>query len=595
MHITLLDPLVARRIAAGEVIDRPQSVVRELLDNAIDAGPSVITVALTEGGITMITVVDDGAGIAKEDLPLCCVSHATSKVHTLEDLYHLSTMGFRGEALYSISAVSKITIASVSEGKDPFSITVDNGITHDVVPGGPEKGTRVTVENLFQDIPARRQFLKRPATEAQMCRNVFLEKAMAFPSMAFRLSVDGERTVDLPATTQKGRITDILRLDHEINPSDFEELSSSQERFKLYAVTSSPALHRSDRSCITIFVNKRPVEEFALVQAVTYGYGEMLPGGSFPYTSLFIDIDPTLVDFNIHPTKREVKLRNKAEVHHAVVELIQGGMRRTIPRMVVQTTTVQQPTLGMVAASTKENRSWTKQTGVSEPKAAYDGGKPLDAQWFSKAREILKMPEERLQVDKSRETEDSWDAQQHEEAEIVYIGQAFNLFLIAQKGDDLYLVDQHAAHERMLFNELKGKKQIQPLLVPVSFDVAPDVDEYLSQNLDVYLNLGVKLEKGKEPLTWELLAIPSLMRNIEHEIVDFIKEQTGSGPEIEKGLYAIISCHKAIKQGDVVDKTTGEELVKQVFALEDPVCPHGRTFVIRLSKKELMEAVGRIV
>jgi DNA mismatch repair protein MutL len=595
MHITVLDPLVARRIAAGEVIERPASVVRELLDNAIDAHPSMITVALTEGGTGMITVMDDGDGIAKEDLPLCCVSHATSKVHTLDDLYHLSTMGFRGEALYSISSVSRTTIASAVPGEEPFSITVDNGKTNPIVPGGPDKGTRVTVEGLFMDIPARRQFLKRPATEAQMCRNVFLEKAMAFPQVEFRLDMEGERTANLPATTPKGRVVDILKLDHRVDATEMEELSSQSERFRLYAVTSSPALHRSDRSGITIFVNKRPVEDYALVQAVTYGYGEMLPGSSFPYCSLFIDIDPTLVDFNIHPTKREVKLRNKAEVHHAVSQLIQGGMRRTIPRMVVQTTTVAQPTLPLESVH-QERPEHAAPSASHEPQPSYQGEKPLDPEWFSKAREILQSPPQaRMEVDKTREAADSWDVQQQEDQPIVYIGQAFNLFLIAQKGDDLYLVDQHAAHERILFDELRTTKQVQTLLVPRSFEVAPDVDAYLAQNLDVYLNLGIKLEKGTEPLMWKLLSVPSLMRDTEGEIVDFIREETGSSQEVEKGLYAIVSCHKAIRQGDVVDRATGAELVRQVFRLEDPVCPHGRTFVIRLSKKELMEAVGRIV
>jgi DNA mismatch repair protein MutL len=586
MRISLLDPLVARRIAAGEVIERPASVVRELLDNAIDAAPSTITVSITEGGSGSIIVIDDGQGIAKEDLPLCCVSHATSKVHTLDDLYHLSTMGFRGEALYSISSVSRTTIASSFQGAQPYSITVDNGASAPIIPGGPDTGTRVTVEGLFLDIPARRQFLKRPATESQMCRSVFLEKAMAFPSISFRLDNDGERIVILPATTAKARIVDILRIDHTLDATQMEELFSQAERFKLYAVTSSPSLHRSDRSGITVFVNRRPVEDYALVQAVTYGYGEMLPGGSFPYCCLFVDIDPTLVDFNIHPTKREVKLRNKAEVHHAVSQLIQNGMRRTIPRMVVETVTMaHQPSLDFT-----DHRET-----VHETRPTYEGEKPLDPQWFSKAREILQSPEAKMKIDKEREERDSWDVQRMQTDPLIYIGQAFNLFLIAQKGDDLYLVDQHAAHERILFNELRTNKQVQTLLVPLAFDVAPDVDAYLSQNLDVYVNLGIKLEKGKERLTWRLLSVPSLMRNIETDVVEFVREQTGSSTEVEKGLYAIVSCHKAIKQGDEVDRTTGEELVRQVFRLEDPVCPHGRTFVIRLSKKELMEAVGRIV
>ncbi|MFA6695879.1 MAG: DNA mismatch repair endonuclease MutL, partial [Sphaerochaeta sp.] len=336
MRIQKLDPLVAQRIAAGEVIDRPASVIRELLDNALDAGAKQLVASVTDGGLESIKLIDDGEGIAKDDLPLLCESHATSKVHDLEDLYHIKSMGFRGEALYSIAAVSTVTIASSYQGQDAYQITVDNGIKGEVQPGGPREGTTVSVEGLFKELPARRQFLKRPSTEATMCRYVLQEKALAFPERSFRFITDGKVRVDLPATSKKQRVLDVLAISQNIVPSEMIELYDSAGRFNLYAVCSSPALYRSDRSHIKIFVNNRPVEEFALVQAVTYGYGEMLHGGAFPYCYLFIDVDPTLVDFNIHPTKREVKLRNKAEIHHQVVGMISSQVRRTIPRIVAK-------------------------------------------------------------------------------------------------------------------------------------------------------------------------------------------------------------------------------------------------------------------
>jgi DNA mismatch repair protein MutL len=600
MHIALLDPLVARRIAAGEVIERPSSVVRELVDNAIDASPSSITIVLEEGGISHISVIDDGSGIAKEDLPLCCESHATSKIKTLDDLYHISSMGFRGEALYSISAVSRTTIASKAEGEDPATITVDNGKSGEVTSGGPDKGTKVTVENIFSAIPARREFLKRPSTEALMCKNVVLDKAIAYPDISFKMTNDGEVLLMLSKSDKKGRVIDVLSEDKKIVPSEMRELSASFPRFSLYAVASAPSLYRSDRSGIRIFVNNRPVDEFSLVQAVTYGYGEMLPGGAFPYCCLFVTIDPTLVDFNIHPTKREVRIRNKAEVHHAVTTMITEQMRRVIPRLVLSDTTVVQPNLNIQKQETEAKPNYQRDAEKPEGKS-YSASrspfynkeaakKPVDPQWFEKAREILSATH--LTEDKSQEKVDSWDAQQDEEAPLNYIGQAFDLFLIAEKGDDLYLVDQHAAHERILFNEIRSKKGVQPLLVPLPFEVDPEVDQYLEGNLDIYLNLGIKLEK-KENLLWNLLSIPALFKNIEGEIVSFIQHHTGDGAEVEKGLYAIVACHKAIKAGDKVDRTTAEMLLKEVFALEDPVCPHGRTFVIRLQKDELKQAVGR--
>jgi DNA mismatch repair protein MutL len=587
MKIHLLDPIVAQRIAAGEVIERPSSVMRELLDNAIDAHSSTIIASITEGGLEEITVIDDGEGIAKEDLPLCCESHATSKVTSFEDLYHLDTMGFRGEALYSIAAVSSITIASSFLKGDAFSITIDNGRKQAVVPGGPSEGTKVTVSGLFKEVPARRQFLKRPSTEATMCKNLLIEKALAFPDRSFKFYSDGQLKLELRATSKKQRILDALSTSQNIVPSEMIELFDTAGRFSLYALASSPAIFRSDRSHIKIYVNERPVEEYSLIQAVTFGYGELLPGGSFPYCYLFITVDPTLVDFNIHPTKREVKLRNKAEIHHQVVAMISSQVKRTIPRLIKEQEETFQPDLA--GSSETPYRAFQQRNTFPQPSMQKE--KPSDPLWFSKAREVLSQTDSHMQATRQTEQEDIWIAQATE-SEYTYIGQAFNLFLIAQKGDELFLVDQHAAHERILFDEIRGKKEVQSLIIPVEFEVDRDVDNYLMGNLDVYLNLGIKLERSAD-LFWKIWTIPAMFKEIEKEVVIFIQNHTGDSAEVEKGLYAIVSCHAAIKSGDVLDKNTAKAILDKVFAMEDPCCPHGRTFVVRLNKQELSEAVGR--
>ena len=591
MRIKLLDPLVAQRIAAGEVIERPASVLRELLDNALDAGAKTLVASVTDGGLEQIKLMDDGEGIEKEDLPLLCESHATSKVRELEDLYHIQSMGFRGEALYSIAAVSSITIESSYQGKDAFQITVDNGKKGAVLPSSTRKGTVVTVEQLFAEIPARRQFLKRPSTEATMCRQVLQEKALAFPEVAFRFLSDGKVRLDLPPATKRQRILDVLAINQNIVPSEMIELYDTAGRFSLYAVCSTPALYRSDRSHIKLFVNKRPVDEYSLVQAVTYGYGELLPGGSFPYCYLFIDVDPTLVDFNIHPTKREVKLRNKAEIHHQIVSMVQSQVRRTIPRLVKQQIQEEDETL---LAPYEPKREYTQQShhAVAERRTSYEAEqrKPVDPEWFQKAREILGNSST-VQTSRSSETENFW-AMQKDESSYEYLGQAFNLFLVAQKGDNLYLVDQHAAHERLLFDQIREKKQIQNLMIPLSFEVERDVDAYLKEHQDVYLNLGIKLERS-EDLLWQLSSLPSLYHTMEKEVVNFIQTMTGDAQEVEKGLYAIVACHAAITAGDKVDRVMALSLLDKVFSMEEPVCPHGRTFVVRLEKDELAKAVGR--
>lgn len=590
MRIKLLDSLVAQRIAAGEVIERPASVLRELLDNALDAGATTLVASVVDGGLEQIKLMDDGEGIDKEDLPLLCESHATSKVRELEDLYHIQTMGFRGEALYSIAAVSSITIESGRQDQDAFQITVDNGKKGAVLPSGARKGTVVTIERLFAEIPARRQFLKRPSTEATMCRQVLQEKALAFPEVAFRFLSDGKIRLDLQPATKRQRILDVLALNQNIVPSEMIELYDTAGRFSLYAVCSSPALYRSDRSHIKLFVNKRPVDEYSLVQAVTYGYGELLPGGSFPYCYLFIDVDPTLVDFNIHPTKREVKLRNKAEIHHQIVSMVQSQVRRTIPRLVSQEIRSEEEPLLSALEPKHEYSSHHSFPGHSSASPLVEQHKPVDPQWFQKAREILGNSRS-VETSRSSETDDIW-AMQKQDSSYEYLGQAFNLFLVAQKGDNLYLVDQHAAHERLLFDEIREKKLIQNLMIPIPFEVERDVDIYLSEHQDVYLNLGIKLER-QEDLVWQVLSLPALYRSIEKEVVSFIQTMTGDSEEVEKGLYAIVACHAAIKAGDKVDRMMALALLDKVFSMEEPVCPHGRTFVVRLEKNELAKAVGR--
>lgn len=594
MNIKRLDPLVAQRIAAGEVIERPASVMRELVDNALDANATAIVASIVEGGLTEITVIDDGDGIAQEDLPLLCESHATSKVTSVDDLFQLQTMGFRGEALYSIAAVSKISISSSYKLAPAYGITIDNGIKGEVLPGGPDRGTKITVEHLFREIPARRQFLKRPATEGTMCRNIIVEKSLPFPERSFKFYTDGKLRLDLPATTRKGRILDSLATSQNIIASEMLELHETAARFSLYAVSSSPAIFRSDRSHIKIYINNRPIEDYALVQAVTYGYGELLPGGSFPYCYLFITVDPTLVDFNIHPTKREAKLRNKAEIHHQIVSMIASQVKRTLPRLINEVqqnlTETSQPLhtpTNHLGFSPSQNRTSSSSFEKSPSYAQQD--KPQDPLWFQKAKEAL--GQNTMETSRRTEEVDIW-VEQVQEEQFIYIGQAFNLFLIAQKGNDLFLVDQHAAHERILFDAVRKKEGIQNLMIPVEFEVERDVDIYLQQRLDVYLTLGIKIERIGEML-WHLLSIPAMYKSIESEVISFIQSHAGDAKEVEKGLYAIVACHAAIKAGDSIDRTSAQELLKQVFALDEPICPHGRTFVVRLNKDDLAHSVGR--
>ncbi len=558
-RIRPLDPLVAQRIAAGEVIERPASVVRELLDNSIDAGASTITVQVVEGGIERITVIDDGEGIPSEELPLCCHSHTTSKVASLDDLYNLSSLGFRGEALYSIAAGAKVTIASHHPSSTPATLIVDNGIDGELLPVGPAKGTRVDVEHLFATLPARRLFLKRPASEALMCRRTLIEKARSFPEIAFRFYEGEELKIDLPATTHRERILDTLKNDKRVVAGETIEMSDKGGNFSLYAVASNGAYWRSDRSNIGIYLNNRPIDEYALVQAVSYGYGERLPGGAFPYFYLFVTVDPELVDFNIHPAKREAKLRNLAEIHQQVVAMIRSHLTvKELPKVEVER---QKEFFKGYSAPAKYS---------APPQGASEA--PRESDWFDRAKEIF------LEEDGPS---------------FRYLGQLFSLFLIVEKDSSLYLIDQHAAHERLLYDQVRQGGGVQNLILPIVFEVERSVDTFIETNFELYREWGLHLER-KDELLWELSTLPASWKSIEGVIVDFLSSQTtGDRSELEKRLWATVACRAAVKDGDPITREAAETLIEQVLQLENPVCPHGRIFVVEITKESLWKAVGR--
>lgn len=573
--IAILDSLVAQRIAAGEVIERPASVVRELLDNALDSGATEISVILVDGGTSRITVIDNGSGIASDELALVCQSHATSKVSTLEDLYNLTSMGFRGEALYSIAAAAKVTIASKKEGDEATTIVVDNSSVGKISPGGPLKGTRVDVEDLFMYVPARKMFLKRNSTEYTMCKNVFIEKALAFPDISFKLYDENRLTLSFEPSSLQQRVISSLSTDKRVTPTDMIEISDEGARFSFVAITTSGASYRNDRSHIRVYVNKRAIDEYALVQAASYGYKELLPGGAFPYSYLFITVDPELVDFNIHPAKREAKIRNLAEIHHSVT----STLRKQLPQQLAHVSLKSPSSSPQQELYYTPKGTSTYDTLFSPAPRTYN--RPSDDSWFERAKEVLQQKQE------EPHTRSSYNFH--------YIGQLFTLFLLVEKDDSLYLIDQHAAHERLLYDQIRSDKGVQHLMLPIEFEVEYSIDQFLLHNSEKYATYGLTLKK-KGDLRWELTTIPSLWKSIEKDVIAFITSFSATDPqELEKRLYSTIACRAAVKAGDAVDMYTAEALIQQVFDLENPVCPHGRVFVIEITKEQLYQSVGRII
>ncbi len=576
-RIRILRDSVARQIAAGEVIDRPFSVVRELLDNSIDAGSTSVDVYVEAGGVSSVRVVDNGSGMTKEDLDLCWHSHATSKIEQVEDLDRLVSLGFRGEALASMAACSRLTITSKTpESPTAHRLRVDSSklVSLEVSPG--ETGTVVEVADLFYSLPARRKFLKTPSAETTMCKSTLIEKSLPFPNVSFRFFSGGEMKLYLPAAAS---LDERIQAAHPtvVNPDLLHRVEAKAAGFTLTVVMGGPSLYRRDRRYIWTYVNNRRINEFALTHAVEYGFADHIPGGNFPVAFLFISVDPELVDFNVHPAKREARFRNLPEIHHALVTAIGEHLQRF-------------------------------KVSFSNPRAGASPGAPPAAETREEAARFVSAAEERRA--KHRPTARFGGPLPHSverlsgelaprpappaPEKIHYYGQVFRLFLLASVEDRLFIVDQHAAHERVLFERLRSRPgPPQNLLVPVTFEATPDEERMLEANVGFCKSVGVELWK-RERGSWEIRSVPSGFRSLEDEIVDFAKRARGGRRELEQELYARMSCRAAIKEGDSIDEMTALELIRQTFELEIARCPHGRPIWYELSRDELHHLVGRL-
>jgi DNA mismatch repair protein MutL len=593
-RIRLLRDDVARKIAAGEVIDRPFSIVRELMDNAIDAGASSIKVDIRNGGIGSIRVSDNGSGMSADDLSLCYKAHATSKIESVEDLYHTRSLGFRGEALGSIGACAKLSIIS-STGEEGRRLRVENGEMLSLEPHRSPRGTTVEAADIFYNLPGRRRFLKSAKAEGGLCRAVFLEKAAAFPKISFQLLNDGEVRLTLPEAELTERASTAYA--SVFTPALTKSFGESFRDFSFTLVHASPAVYRRDRRYIHVYVNRRRIQEYSLVQAVEYGFSSVLPGGSFPVALLFLEIDPELVDFNIHPAKREARIRNIREVHHAVSSGIQETLetatrRSPFPGSPSPLKSVHQDLSGFDTRNFQESAAERSETGAFTPspnRASRSIPSPREDSPLSRVGNIDSWkgiaPSPRLtpeNIGPGTET-----------AGIRYLGQAFDLFLICQAGEELYLIDQHAAHERILYNRFSAPGQeSQGLIVPIEIEMDErENGEFYEELLSELVELGFRGKLEKRQLT--INAIPASYRGVEKELEAFLGDAGGSVRNLLTALYADMACKAAIRDGETLDDVSARELAREALALPDPRCPHGRPVWFRLSRQELFALVGR--
>ena len=594
--VRTLNPEVARKIAAGEVIDRPNAIIRELMDNSIDAGATSITVEITGGGIEKIRIVDDGAGMTRDDLENCARPHATSKISTEVDLMNLSTLGFRGEALASIAAVSRLSIQS-GGFKMRASITED----HIIEPAAELKGTIVQAEGLFENFPARRQFLKRPATEGIMCRNTFIEKALARPDIAFRFVSDGETKIDLPAGQSiKDRF--IRANSYSEAPELFYEFGQSSggenPDWAFTVVIGEPAVARSNKKEIFIYANGRRIQEYSLVQAVEYGAQGFFPNGTYPVAAVFTQVRPDLIDFNIHPAKREARFSDISALHHGLSSSIRAFFHQYTYSNFTEDKPADEARDQEFAFEIPEPQSFEKHISYksSETKAASLSdfrSKYLGIKTDSLAEQALAA----ASTGSTAKSDTAGAASLAPKTpNVKYIGPCLGTFLLAEKNNSLYIIDQHAVHERILFDRLMNSQKDsgrQPLLIPYKIKTESKTqDNQLEKLKDELTRIGFETEHVSDGC-WEIKTIPERWTGTEYELRTLLFVKQVEPKEIIRSIAAMTACKAAVKDGYVLDDITAARLVEQAFTLEDPHCPHGRPIYTVISREKLFELVKR--
>ena len=624
--VKALNADVARKIAAGEVIDRPNAVVRELMDNAIDSGADNITVEITGGGIEKIRIVDNGSGLTKDDLSACARPHSTSKISSEEDLLKLSTLGFRGEALASIASVTRLSIQS-GGWKMRASITEDH-----IIEKIPEyEGTIVQAEGLFENFPARRLFLKRPATEGALCKNTFIEKSLPHPERAFRFVSDGEVKLDLPkGQSLKERFLSAMQIKE--SPSLFYQVDGKSSlkdncwSFKI--IIGEPGVRRANKKDISIFVNDRKIQEYAVVQAIEYGGQGYFPNGSFPVAAAFIQIDPALVDFNIHPAKKEVKFKDISSLHHGISSTLRSFFSSHLGLSLKNEETeisqsflryenknnYAQKEISFPQDKTEENRS-TKNETLS-----------MRERFFSKAQQnpFVNPPQQKATF-KSRGDEESFDIFSKAEKMIEnytkkeatldiaenppayssspkndsiddfhFLGSALGTFIVAEKNNVLYIIDKHAAHERMIFDSImENQGKFQSLLIPYEIETKDEAEDRYMESISGELEkIGFKCKNAGDG-KWEFSTLNERWKGSEEDLEHAIFDKKVAPKDIIYSMAAMTACKAAVKDGWTLLDSTAEEIARGALSLKDPHCPHGRPCYFSLTREKLFSLVRR--
>ncbi|MFH0948452.1 MAG: DNA mismatch repair endonuclease MutL [Elusimicrobiota bacterium] len=564
MKIKILSLDLINKIAAGEVIERPASVIKELVENSLDSCAKNIKVIIKNSGRELISVSDDGCGMSKEDAVLSIERHSTSKISDITDLDKIHTLGFRGEALPSIASISEMLITTKDQDiKTGFSLEIRNGKLINLQDIGVPNGTTVEVKNIFKNIPARLKFLKSDNTEKNKIISILTDYAVVNFNTAFSLIIDGKELFCYStANNLKTRIAQIFGNEFV---TSLIELRQKHEQISIYGFISKPEIKFLSRNRIFISVNERPINSRMILSAVKNGYGEFLKRNESPAFFLIFEIKPDIVDVNVHPTKREIKFKDEGAIYSLIYQTIRNHIvtKESIPE--ISYGSHQKPDsgsfpYGQISAQTTEFSTEETQTQFEQKKSA-----------------------------------------------LQYIGRIFELYVLAvsQENENLFIVDQHAAQEKILYEKFRkniNKKTlpVQNLLIPINIELSPKEFDGLSKLKDHLEKIGFTIEEfGKN--SYILKSVPSIIGetsaiSILTEIIR--KKKVGEISEVSATVIDDIinsACKTAIKAGDKLTDAESIKLLEELFECENPyACPHGRPTLIKITKNELDRKFQRL-
>jgi DNA mismatch repair protein MutL len=600
-RIRLLPDAVASQVAAGEVVERPASVVKELIENSIDAGARKIEIMIHRGGISLVRVVDDGSGMDRDDALLSLERHATSKIRSAADLHAIGTLGFRGEALPSIASVSRFRLTSRESDAVAGTEVIVNGGKIDIVrDGGEAPGTQVEVRSLFYNLPARRKFLRSENTESRNIEHQIHLQAIGHPQIGFTLVRDDRLVLQLPTTaTLSDRIRDLY------GPSLLERLieisGNASSKIQTSGFIGQAGLSRQTRAQQLFFVNGRAIESGLITAAVREGYHTALMKGQYPVTFLFLTLDSGAVDVNVHPAKREVRFRDPTAVRDAIVL----SVRQTLERGRIEW---QEKFRAPVSSTLTEIKIPAPAMAQPQLEAAVGheniGGRYRPAEFAPPPHFV---PDNRRESGVAGVDSDTTRRTATVPQQFQIIGVLNKLYVLMENADGLVLVDQHAAHERILFEELRRRMEeqgvpAQRLLLPQTIDLPPRDADWIERNMSILQKMGIGIESFG-PNTFKIDSLPSFLNvsdptQFMRKVIDDLKSASNSSSAMRLGeeMIAKTVCRHAVKANDPLGYLEVEKLVQDLLECDLPYCcPHGRPTMIQISLAELEKKFGRKV